>query len=85
MLRSPLTRELRWNWGSIKGNLMAKQAKMDGPIWALDWQCIIVGLVLLGAWVLSAHSLSLLLGLGLFIIGCALRSRWQREQLENDN
>ena len=55
---------------------MAKLEQMDGPIWALDWLSIIVGLVLLAAWVLSAHELSFLSGLGLFILGCALRKRW---------
>jgi Flp pilus assembly protein TadB len=63
---------------------MVKQGQMDGPIWALDWQCIIVGLVLLAAWVLSAHSLSLLLGLVLLVIGCALRTRWQTARLKDE-
>ena len=68
----------------IQGIHMAKHVQMDGPIWALDWQCIIVGLILLAAWVLSAHALSLLLGLVLFVLGCALRSRWKTERGKED-
>lgn len=62
---------------------MAKQVQMDAPVWALDWLCIIVGLVLLAAWVFAARDISLLLGLVLFILGCALRSKWQTEQLKD--
>jgi hypothetical protein len=51
---------------------------------AMDWACIIFGLLLLAAWVQSAHELSFLLGLVLFILGCALRSRWQTKQLKDD-
>ena len=59
---------------------MAKDMQIDGPIWALDWLCIIVGLLLLAAWVFAARDVTLLLGLVLFILGCALRSRRQTEQ-----
>ena len=64
---------------------MAKQVHMDGPIWALDGQCIIVGLVLLAAWVLSAHVISLLLGLALFILGYALRSKWKATRMKDES
>jgi Flp pilus assembly protein TadB len=63
---------------------MAEHVHTDGPIWALDWLCIIVGVLLLAAWVLSAQEMSFLLGLVLFILGCALRSRWQTKLLKDD-
>jgi hypothetical protein len=63
---------------------MMKLELMSMKSRAMDWACIIVGLVLLAAWVQSAHELSFLLGVVLFILGCALRCRWQTEQLKDD-
>lgn len=63
---------------------MAKLVRMSRKSWPMDRACIILGLLLLAAWVQSAHELSLLLGLVLFILGCAMRSRWQTEQLKDD-
>lgn len=63
---------------------MAGHVHTEGPIWALDWLCTIVGLVLLTVWILSANELSLLVGLGFFILGCALKSHWQAKQLKDD-
>lgn len=63
---------------------MEKLVRMSRTSWPMDRACIIFGLLLLAAWVQSAHELSLLLGLVLFILGCAMRSRWQTEQLKDD-
>lgn len=63
---------------------MAKLEQIDISSWAIDRPCIIIGLVLLVAWVQSADEWSFLLGLVLFTLGCALRSRWRTEQMKDD-
>ena len=63
---------------------MGKLVHMNRTSWPMDRACIILGLLLLAAWVQSAHELALLLGLVLFILGCAMRSRWQTEQLKDE-
>jgi hypothetical protein len=63
---------------------MAKLEQIDISSWAIDRPCIIIGLVLLAAWVHSAHELSFLLGLVIFTLGCGLRSRWRTEQMKDE-
>lgn len=63
---------------------MSEHVQTEGPIWALDWLCIIIGVLLLAAWVLSAQEATLLLGLLLFVLGCAVRSKWQTEHSGDD-
>lgn len=63
---------------------MAEHVHRDGPIWALDWLCIIVGVLLLAAWVLSAQEATFLLGLLLFVLGCAVRSKWQTDHTKDE-